>query len=218
MTTRGITLGCCALVSAAVVSGCAAGTGDRATNPAGVLISTPTDSSGFDGSVVPRPYKMPDLALTDTAGTRFDLREATSAPVTLVFFGYTNCPDICSLVMADIATAVSRLDPSVAGDVRMLFITTDPARDTPEVLRSYLDRFNPDFEGLTGPISSIRKVATALGVAIAGVKRLPGGGYDVAHGSQIIGFDRAGDISVVWTEGTPVSDLAHDIVLLDQRS
>jgi protein SCO1/2 len=218
VTARGFALGCCTLVSAALVSGCAAGPGDQATNPAGVLISTPVNSSGFDGSVVPRPYHMPDLTLTDTTGHALDLRQATSTPVTLVFFGYTNCPDICSLVMADIATAVSRLDPSVASDVRMLFITTDPARDTPEVLRSYLDRFNPDFEGLTGPISSIRRVATALGVAIAGVKRLPGGGYDVAHGSQIIGFDQAGDISVVWTEGTPVSDLAHDIVLLDQRS
>jgi len=121
-------------------------------------------------------------------------------------------------VMADIATAVDRLDPTVASDVRMLFITTDPARDTPEVLRGYLERFNPDFEGLTGPIGSIRKAATALGVAIAGVKRLPGGGYDVAHGSQIIGFDEAGDISIVWMEGTPVTELAHDIFLLDQRS
>jgi protein SCO1/2 len=201
-----------------MASGCATGTGDQATNPAGVLISTPEDASGFDGSVVPRPYQMPDLTLTDTSGHRFSLRDATSAPVTLVFFGYTNCPDVCSLVMADIATAVNRLDPAVASDVRMLFITTDPARDTPVVLRSYLDRFNPDFEGLTGPIRNIREVATALGVAIAGVKRLPGGGYDVAHGSQIIGFDDAGDISVVWTEGTPVTDLAHDIVLLHKRS
>jgi protein SCO1/2 len=209
---------CCALLSAAMASACAAGPGDQATNPAGVLISSPNHTSGFDGSVVPRAYNMPDLTLTDTSGHPFNLRDATSPPVTLVFFGYTNCPDVCSLVMADIATAVGRLDPAVASDVRMLFITTDPARDTPEVLRGYLDRFNPDFEGLTGPISSIRKVASALGVAIAGVKRLPGGGYDVAHGSQIIGFDEAGDISVVWTEGTPVTDLAHDIDLLDQRS
>lgn len=201
-----------------MVSACGAGSGDQATNPAGVLISTPGGSAGFDGSVMPRPYTMPDLTLTDTSGHRFNLHTATSAPVTLVFFGYTNCPDVCSLVMGDIATAVSRLDPEVASDVHMLFITTDPARDTPDVLRTYLDRFNPDFEGLTGPIGSIRQAASALGVAIAGVKRLPGGGYDVAHGSQIIGFDQGGRISVVWTEGTPVTDLAHDIVLLDQRS
>jgi protein SCO1 len=120
--------------------------------------------------------------------------------------------------MGDIATAVSRLDPDVASDVQMLFITTDPARDTPTVLRSYLDRFNPDFEGLTGPMSSIRQAATSLGVAIAGMRRLPSGGYEVAHGAQIVGFDQGGDISVVWTEGTAVTDLAHDIVLLDQRS
>jgi protein SCO1/2 len=183
-----------------------------------VLISTSGGSAGFDGSVMPRPYRMPNLTLTDTSGHRFNLGTATSAPVTLVFFGYTNCPDVCSLVMGDIATAVSRLDPEVARDVRMLFITTDPARDTPGVLRTYLDRFNPDFEGLTGPMRRIRQAASALGVAIAGVKELPGGGYDVAHGAQIIGFDRGGTISVVWTEGTPVTDLTHDIALLDQRS
>jgi protein SCO1 len=206
------------LMSSVAVSACAGGSGDQATNPAGVVISTPADSTGFDGSVTPRPYTMPDLTLTDTSGHGFDLQAATSAPVTLVFFGYTNCPDVCSLVMGDIATAVSRLDPDVASDVQMLFITTDPARDTPTVLRSYLDRFNPDFEGLTGPMSSIRQAATSLGVAIAGMRRLPSGGYEVAHGAQIVGFDQGGDISVVWTEGTAVTDLAHDIVLLDQRS
>jgi protein SCO1/2 len=138
--------------------------------------------------------------------------------VTLVFFGYTNCPDVCGLVMADIATALSRLEPAVAADVQMLFITTDPARDTGPVLRSYLDHFNPSFEGLTGSMHDIRTVATALGVPVEGIQRLPDGGYDVGHGSQIVGLDAADEAPVVWTEGTPVSDLEHDITVLDRQA
>ncbi len=187
-------------------------------NPGGAVIDSSADPSGLRGAVLAQPYRMPDVTLTTTDGTPFSLVSDTESPVTLVFFGYTNCPDVCGLVMADIATALSRLEPAVAADVEMLFITTDPARDTGPVLRRYLDHFNPSFVGLTGSMHDIRTVATALGVPVEGIQRLPDGGYDVGHGSQIVGLDAHDEAPVVWTEGTPVSDLEHDITVLDRQA
>lgn len=207
-----------AVACGALLTGCSSGGMSEPGNPGGAIIDSSADPSGLRGAVLAQPYRMPNVTLTATDGSAFHLVSDTTSPVTLVFFGYTNCPDVCGLVMADIATAVSRLDPSVAADVQMLFITTDPARDTGPVLRSYLDHFNPDFQGLTGTMHDIRTVANALGVPVEGIQRLPDGGYEVGHGSQIVGIDSRDEAPVVWTEGTPVSDLEHDITVLDQQS
>ena len=75
--------------------------------------------------------------------------------MTLVFFGYTHCPDICNVVLANFASALRGATPAVRKDVRMLFVTTDPARDTPDVVRDYLDRFDPTYEGLVAPVGTV---------------------------------------------------------------
>ena len=218
MNPHQLLLLCMTVVCGALLTGCSSAGMSEASNPGGAIIESSADPSGLRGAVLAQPYRMPDVTLTATDGSPFHLVSDTTAPVTLVFFGYTNCPDVCGLVMADIATAVSRLDPAVAADVQMLFITTDPARDTGPVLRSYLDHFNPEFQGLTGAMRDIRTVANALGVPVEGIQRLPDGGYDVGHGSQIVGIDSRDEAPVVWTEGTPVSDLEHDITVLDRQS
>ena len=74
--------------------------------------------------------------------------------MTLVFFGYTHCPDICNVVLANIASALRGSPEDVRDSTRMIFVTTDPARDTAEVVREYLDRFDPRFEGLIGDRSA----------------------------------------------------------------
>ena len=169
------------------------------------------DDDGFRGAALTQPYQMPDLTLTDTSGSSFDLVQDTTKPVTLVFFGYTSCPDVCNMVLADIASAFTRLDPKVAQNVQMLFVTTDPARDKPAVIDEYLSRFHPAFEGLTAPMGTIKETARPLGVAIEGMNRLPSGGYEVGHSSQVIGFAADDTARVVWTQGTPVEDLVADI-------
>jgi len=208
------------LVAGALVAGCTSGEETaEADNPGGAVHQGGNDDDGYHGVGLPEPYEVPSIQLTDTAGEPFDLVADTTEPVTLVFFGYTNCPDICNLVMADIASAMSRLEEDVAGDVQMLFITSDPARDTAPVIRDYLDRFDPSFEGLTGPLGRIEEAAEPLGVHIEGTKRLPSGGYEVGHGSQVIGIGEDDKALVVWTEGTPVDDLAADIDrLVEQQS
>lgn len=204
------------LLTALAVLGLTAGCGgssDEApvSNPGGAVYGQAADNDGFNGVGLTQPYQMPDITLTDTSGSSFNLVRDTTKPVTLVFFGYTNCPDVCSLVMANIAAAMTQLDPQVAARTQMLFVTTDPARDTPAVVDQYVNRFDPAFEGLTGPMARIKAAARPLGVPISGKHRLPSGGYEVGHGSQVIGFTHDDSARVVWTEGTPVSDMAEDI-------
>jgi protein SCO1 len=205
----------CALV---LVAGCGGSDQEAAvTNPGGMVYEPAQDTDGFRGIGLTRPYRMPDITLTDSSGSPYNLVDDTTKPVTLVFFGYTNCPDVCGLVMADMASAMTRLDPSVAARVQPLFVTTDPARDTPAVVKEYVDRFHPAFEGVTGPMPKIKAAAAPLGVPIEGMNRLPSGGYEVGHGSQVIGFAADDKARVVWTQGTPVDDLVADIHALAHR-
>jgi protein SCO1 len=192
------------------LTGCASPAAEP-DNPAGVRVSTTRDPSGLRGAVLAQPYPKPALTFTDTAGRPFPFVAATAGkPVTLVFFGYTYCPDVCNQVLADVAVALRRLEPGLRPKVGLVFITTDPARDSPAVIREYLDRFDKSFVGLTGSLRSIETAARTLGVQLTGQSKLPGGGYEVGHGAQVIGFGPDGKAHVVWTQGTSIGDLKHD--------
>ena len=169
---------------------------------------------GMNGAVLKEQYILPELTLTATDGAPYSLTGDTTGPLTLVFFGYTHCPDICAAVMSDIASAMTRLDESDREQVAMLFVTTDPGRDKPQVLREYLDRFDPSFEGVTGELAKIIEAGDALGVPIERGAKLPSGGYSVAHGTQIVAIDDEDRATIVWTEGTSADDLAEDITEL----
>jgi protein SCO1/2 len=185
-------------------------------NPGGVLISDVSGPSAFKGAEPPTPYRMPDITLTATDGRPFNLVSDTTTKVTLVFFGYTNCPDVCPLVMSDLTYTYLHLPADVRDQTETVFITTDPARDTEPVLRSYLDRYDSHFIGLTGRLADIVSAADDMGVAIEGRRTLPSGGYDVGHGAQVIGF--AGNSApVIWTAGTSTSDMISDITELAAR-
>ena len=168
----------------------------------------------FRGMVPARPYALPAATFTDTSGAAYRIPGSLRSPVTLVFFGYTHCPDVCTTVLADLAQALRRLDPAERAQVSVLFLTSDPSRDTPRAIRAYLDRFDPSFVGLTGSLSELERVATAVGVPLEGTKPLPGGGYEVGHGAQVVGFDARHRGRVVWLEGTPIGDLRADLKTL----
>lgn len=192
----------------ALVAGCAAGGGS------GVTINAPSPSTGYRGVILDEPYTQPDVTLTDTSGNPFDLDADMRAPITLVFFGYTHCPDVCPTTIADVTAALRRVPPEVRDDVQFVVITTDPGRDTPEVLREYLDRFDDSYIGLTGQIDTIKQAARHLGVALTGKNKLPGGGYEVGHGSQVIVFGDDGRARLLWLAGTTVGDYKHDLTRL----
>jgi protein SCO1/2 len=146
-----------------LLAGCA---GEPARPDNGVAVVRSTADDGFAGNLLERPYPKPAGAFTDTAGRPFDW--SATKPVTIVFFGYTHCPDICNTVMADVASALRRVDPQVRRKVDVVFVTTDPARDTGPVIRRWLDAFDPAFVGLTAPLPTIEKSAETLGVGLTG--------------------------------------------------
>jgi protein SCO1/2 len=201
------------------LAGCSGGAEQTSDNPGGAIIRTPTgDPNGLRGAVLDHPYALPAKSLTDTSGNEFNLVTSTKKPVTLIFFGYTNCPDVCPTVMADVASALTKLDKSVRDQVQMLFITTDPARDTGPVIRKYLDRFDPSFVGLTGQLASIKEIAGAVGVPVEGMKKLPSGGYEVGHGAQVLGFGKNDKATVIWLDNAAIGDLAHDFGKLVEQN
>jgi protein SCO1 len=192
-----------ALLVALVLAGC----GSSGSEPPVKGLKT-SDKDGYNGAFLEEPYAIPGVALTDTDGNSFDL--AAQDKRTLVFFGYTNCPDICQVVMSTIVSAVARLSPEEKRQVQVAFITTDPARDTPAKLRAYLDRFDPAYVGLTGPIKRIDQLAQPLKVFIKKGEKLPSGGYAVDHSTSVVAVDHgAGDL--LWTGSTSPANMAEDL-------
>jgi protein SCO1/2 len=163
------------------------------------------------GAVLTDPYAVPATSLTDTDGRPYSLAEDTDKRLTLVFFGYTNCPDICQTVMANVTAGLTRLDDADREQVDVVFVTTDPARDDERVLRTYLDRFDPSFVGLTGDLGTITDIGGEVGVAVEEGEKLPSGGYEVTHSTQVLGVDGSDQVPIVWTEGTSASEFASDI-------
>jgi protein SCO1/2 len=193
-----------AVLMLVALAGCGSGSdsGSAVTN---VITS---DDDGYRGILLDTPYAVPDLALTDTDGKPFDL--ASQPRRTLVFFGYTNCPDICQVVMSTIASAMTKLSVAERDRLQVAFVTTDPARDTRSALRTYLDRFNPDFVGVTGPLDRIDALAKPMDIFIKKGQKLPSGGYEVDHSTVVVSVRKAaGDL--VWTGATSPSDMAEDL-------
>ena len=194
-----------ALAAVALVAGCASGSTDTTTSANG--------EPGWHGTGVSKGYPMPDLPFTDTEGQQVTPTEVARTPVTLVFFGYTHCPDICNVVLANFASALRGASPAVRKDVRMLFVTTDPARDTPDVVRDYLDRFDPTYEGLVAPVGTVEEAAKALYISYEKPDGSQGGNYRVSHGTYTTGFLH-GSARVVWSADTTVADLRADLTRL----
>lgn len=172
------------------------------------------DRGGYvAGTPVSGGRALPEVTMQSTKGD-FDLATGTTTPVTLVFFGYTNCPDICPGILSDIAVALRRSEEAIAKAVSVLFITTDAPRDTVGVMDAYLRRIDPDFVGLTSTMDVILAVGQNFGIAVEEGTKLPGGGYEVDHGTQILGFGADKTLQVVWTQGTSIGDLKADIATL----
>jgi protein SCO1 len=199
------------VVAALVAGGLLAGCADETGGGSPVAQVSVHDEDGMHGAVLDEPYVVPPVELTSTDGSAYRLDRDAADPLTLVFFGYTHCPDICHVVMADIASALTRLEPGQRAQVGMQFVTTDPARDDRQTLREYLDRFDPQFGGLTGRLDDVVTLGEGLGVAVEKGEELPSGGYAVTHGTQVVGVLPDGTAPIVWTEGTAPAKITDDI-------
>lgn len=169
---------------------------------------------GLHGARLDQPYPPPTARLADTDGASYSFATSPDSPITLVYFGYTHCPDVCPLTMANVASALVRLDDDQRSEVDVVFVTTDPARDDAATVRRWLDRYDPGFVGLTGDLDTIVKVARAYAVFIGDNTRLPSGGYEVEHGTSLVALDDAGRGIAVWTEGFSAADLSDDLAAL----
>ncbi|PKH41352.1 protein SCO1/2 [Nocardioides alpinus] len=166
------------------------------------------------GTVLDPPFDVSSTPLVDTAGEPYSLTEDTDKDLTLVFFGYTHCPDICGQVMATLAGTLSRLDDGQKDDLDVVFVTTDPARDDETVVKEYVDAFDPSIVGVTGDLDDIIEVARSMAVAVDRGEKLPSGGYEVTHGTRVMAIDGADDSTMMWDQDVSQAQLAHDVTLL----
>jgi protein SCO1 len=190
------------------------GCGGSSTPSASSSSSAPTLHGAVPGQKPPRP----DFTLVDTSGHTYDFGAQTRGKVTMLYFGYTHCPDECPTSMADLAQALTRVPPDVAKQVAVVFVTTDPWRDKKPVLRKWLDRFSPTFIGLTGTPTQIAGAEVKMGMPIS--RRVPEkkkssvGRYSVDHFAAVMAFGRDNRLATLYPSGVTPGDIATDMSVL----
>lgn len=153
-----------------------------------------------------------DFHLVDTTGAPRSLADYRGK-VVIMFFGYTNCPDDCPLNLAKMAQAVDRLGPD-GRQVQGLFVTVDPARDTPAVLTKYVTAFHPTFVGLSADMATLEATAKDFKVYFGAGKPDAAGGYMITHNGAMFVFDRSGRLRLLMHNTTPIDAMVHDLKLL----
>ncbi len=178
------------------------------------------EGDGIRGTVIDPPLEKPDFTMTDTEGQPFDFRMATRGRLTLLFFGYTNCPDVCPVTMANLGAVIGNYPAETRDRIKVVFVTTDPVRDTPQRMREWLDRFDRDFVGLYGDIGIVDRIETALGLPIAERpdSMAMGMDYAVGHSARVLVFTPDNMGRVTYGFGTRQEDWIHDLPLLLQQT
>jgi protein SCO1/2 len=162
----------------------------------------------------------PEFVLTDTAGQSYDFQKHTAGKLTLLYFGYTHCPDECPTSMADVAQALRDVPASVSSQVTVVFATTDPWRDTGAVLRKWLDKFHPPqpYVGLTGTPGEIAGAETTMGMPISHKETAPksygAGQYAVSHFAGVLVYGRDDRLKTLYPSGVTPADIATDLKVL----
>jgi protein SCO1 len=181
----------------------------------GCGVGAESGGRAYRGITLPKAIARPSFTLTDVHGQPFDFQARTKGTVTLLFFGYLNCPDVCPVHMTNIAAVMHGLPYDVTGRMRVVFITTDPERDTPERLQAWLANFDPTFIGLRGTIDEVKRIEASVGAAqSAAAAPDSAGNYEVGHAAQVIAFTPDDSAHVVYPFGVRQADWAHDIPLL----
>lgn len=136
--------------------------------------------------------------------------------IILLFFGYTFCPDVCPATLAELNAALSKI-PDEAGSVQVVFISVDPDRDTPQLVQEYVERFNPSFIGLSGPIEDLGKIWQDYDI-FREVVESDSGLSTVNRTAQVLLIDADGNMRLSYAFGTPVEDIVSDLKLLLEKS
>jgi protein SCO1/2 len=166
----------------------------------------PAPPALHSGTALPEPRAIADFALVDGNGRPFT-REDLRGEWTLLFTGFTNCPDVCPLTIAMMAELRRRL---ARDDVRFLFVSVDPERDTPEVIRRYLAHFDPALAGATGPRPALEAFTSGLGLAQI-VNPGAGGEYTVDHSTALVLIDPEARLAGYFSAPHDADALAADL-------
>ena len=171
-------------------------------------------SSGytFKGSQLDPPMDLPDFELMSDESQPYQFSE-TAGEITLVYFGYTFCPDVCPLTMADVKQALAELETE--DEINVLFISVDPERDTPEILSRYLDAFGSEFVGLTDTMERTQPVLQAFGAyAEKAEVENSSADYLMNHTARLYLVDTEGDLLLTYPFGFEPEDLRADLEYL----
>lgn len=191
------------------LSACGSGGGDSSQSVADVSVEAGSDKAA---TILDQPFEKPDLVLTDTHGKPYDFRAETKGRPTLIYFGYTNCPDVCPLTMSNIAVAKKQLPQADQDKLRIVFVTTDPQRDTPAALGKWLKGIDPQVIGLTGDFATIQAGARTLGISVEPTSKDKNGKPISMHGTQVIAFSPKTDGGyVLYGEDASVDDYIKDL-------
>ena len=154
----------------------------------------------------------PDFRLRDHNGQERSLADFRGKVVAM-FFGYTHCPDVCPTTLSDMAAALKALGPD-GSRVQVLFVTVDPKRDTPELLRNYVPAFHPTFLGLYGDAAATDKVKKDFKIYAAEQPGRTPETYSVDHAAMTLVFDARGKLRLMLPYGTPGDKIASDLRIL----
>ncbi|RKE20420.1 SCO family protein [Streptomyces sp. TLI_171] len=208
LTAAALVLGASLALSACSSSGGGGGEG-------AAKVSRPASTSQYQGTVLGKHFEKPDLVLNDTSGQPYDLRARTAGKPVLLFFGYTSCPDVCPTTMGDIGVAMSKLTAEQRQKLDIVFVSTDPERDTPQVLRTWLDSMGKDFVGLTGDLAKVKAAAKPLGIMVEDPVVDAKGAVTSTHGAQVLAFLPTDDKAhLLYMAGTSTETYRHDLELL----
>lgn len=185
--------------------------GDKSTGGSGEMTLSPANSAFINTDVTGLGYAR-DFALTDHTGKLRTLADYKGKAV-VVFFGYTQCPDVCPTTMVEMADVMKELGP-LASKVQVLFVTVDPERDTQELLSKYVPAFDPSFVGLYGDKAATDKVAKEFRVFYQKVPGKTPGSYTMDHTAGSYVFDPDGHIRLFIRHGQGADPIAHDLKLL----
>jgi protein SCO1/2 len=175
-----------------------------------LLAACASSGPSFRGTVLDPPRPVPDFTLTDQRGQPFRLSDQQGR-VVLLFFGYTFCPDVCPVTLGVWKKVHADLGQD-AEQVRFVFVTVDPGRDTPERLGQHVEIFSSDFVGLTGSPDELEAVYQIFGVYYAkDADSDSAAGYLVSHTASAFVLDREGQWRLRHSFGTSAEDIVHDV-------
>ncbi len=211
---RRLLIASAATALAAVTAGCSASaaTTPSSANPGStglVIINT----SKYQGNII-TPVQKPVGTLTADTGNAFNLKTDTSGIVTLLFFGYTNCPDECPLTMSNTAAAFRMIPAADQAKVRVLFVSVDPGRDTLTRLKSWLGNFNKSFVGLRGTLPQVEAIEKQTGLPLGPLFKDSAGYAQLDHATEMFAFSTDNVATEAFFPSTPPANMAHDLKLL----